>query len=51
MNPETKADGEATPDAMDAQCLTGPKLYSVLSGLMIATLLISLDASIIATVS
>lgn len=58
MNPETKPGGEVTPSDIkpdtlmdDAQCLTSPWLYSVLSGLMIATTLISLDSSIIATVS
>ncbi|KAL4785162.1 major facilitator superfamily-domain-containing protein [Aspergillus varians] len=34
---------------MDAHCLGGLQLYSVLSGIMIATILISLDVSIIAT--
>lgn len=55
MNPETKADGRATsditPDTIDAQCLTGLRLYGVLSGPMVATTLISLDASIIALIT
>ncbi|KAL2822684.1 major facilitator superfamily-domain-containing protein [Aspergillus cavernicola] len=36
-------------DPDEDHCLTGYKLYSILSGIMIATILISLDVSIIAT--
>lgn len=56
MTSHTKSGNETTTpqsakDKVDAHILTGIKLYSVLSGVMIATLLISLDVSIIATVS
>lgn len=42
----------SSPDAMfRAQPVGSVKLYSILAGIMIATFLISLDVSIIATVS
>lgn len=42
----------SSPDAMSrAQPVGSVKLYSVLAGIMIATFLISLDVSMIATVS
>ncbi|KAL4869244.1 hypothetical protein BDV12DRAFT_185304 [Aspergillus spectabilis] len=37
------------PAKVDAQCITGYKLYSILFSVLIATILISLDVSIIAT--
>ncbi|KAL3438222.1 major facilitator superfamily domain-containing protein [Aspergillus tetrazonus] len=40
---------EDTHNALDAHCLNGVKLYSVLSGIRIGTILISIDVSIIAT--
>lgn len=46
-NADTKGKMENT----DTTYLRGIKLYSILSGVMIATFLISLDVSIIATVS
>jgi hypothetical protein len=45
------ASTEEPHDALDIHCLTGVELYSVLSGIMIATILIFIDVSIIATVS
>ena len=51
MDQETKPIDDTTQESMDAHCLSGIKLYGVLSGIMIATMLISLDVSIIATVS
>jgi hypothetical protein len=38
-------------DATEMQHLAGIKLYSILTGVSIASFLISLDASVIATVS
>ncbi|KAL4901520.1 major facilitator superfamily domain-containing protein [Aspergillus multicolor] len=54
MDPQSKTSDEAAStdvpqDVMDAHCLTGVKLHSVLRGIMIATMLISIDVSIIVT--